>query len=137
VVLVGADGSALARTPFWLYARGTPVTVEPTKTTFRAGNPITFTWSHAPGNRWDWIGLYPATDAKVPTDGSIPDDSGDYLFYEYTRTEIEGAGRIAATSQVGSGTWPLEPGRYELRLLVDDGYRTIARSKPFTVEGTS
>jgi hypothetical protein len=85
----------------------------------------------------DWIGLYPATESEVPTDGRIPDDSGDYVFYEYTQTEIEGAGRIAATSQAGSGKWPLQPGRYELRLMVDDGYQTIARSQPFTVEAPS
>jgi endonuclease/exonuclease/phosphatase family metal-dependent hydrolase len=137
VVLVGADGSALARAPFWLYAPGTPVTVEPTETTYRADDPITYKWSRAPGNRWDWIGLYPSTEAEVPTDGGIPDDSGDYLFYEYTHTEIEGAGRIAATSLAGSGTWPLRPGRYELRMMVDDGYQTVARSKPFTVEASS
>ena len=50
-------------------------------------------------------------------------------------TEIEGTGRFTKTSQVGSGKWPLPPGRYELRLLVDDGYESIARSRPFTVEG--
>jgi endonuclease/exonuclease/phosphatase family metal-dependent hydrolase len=137
VVLLATDGTELARAPFWLYAPGAAVTLEPTKSTYRVAEEITFTWSRAPGNRWDWIGLFPATDAEVPTDGGIPDDSGDYLFYEYTDTEIEGAGRFAATSQAGSDTWPLQPGRYELRLLVDDGYQTIARSKPFTVEGRS
>ena len=137
VVLVAADGSALARAPFWLYAPDAPVRVEPARKTYRAGEPIAFTWSHAPGNRWDWVGVYPATDADVPTDDSIPDDSGDYVLYEYTHTGVEGTGRIAATSQTGSGTWPLKPGRYELRLMVDDGYRTIARSTPFTVEVSS
>jgi hypothetical protein len=31
----------------------------------------------------------------------------------------------------------LRPGRYELRLMVDDGYQTVARSKPFTIEAPS
>ncbi len=135
VLLLGPDGAELSRSPFWLYAPGTPVAVAATRATYRRGEPITFTWRNAPGNRWDWVGLYEATDAEVPTDGSIPDDSGDYRFYEYTRTEVEGEGRLTETSQAGSGKWPLKPGRYELRLMVDDGYETIARSEAFTVTG--
>jgi endonuclease/exonuclease/phosphatase family metal-dependent hydrolase len=137
VVLLAADGRELARASLWLYPPGSAVTIEPARSVYRAGDQVTYTWSRAPGNRWDWIGLYPATESEVPTDGRIPDDSGDYVFYEYTQTEIEGAGRIAATSQAGSGKWPLQPGRYELRLMVDDGYQTIARSQPFTVEAPS
>jgi hypothetical protein len=70
----------------------------------------------------------------VPTDGSIPDDSGDYLLYEYTRTEVDGRGSFSGSSQAGSGKWPPSPGRYEVRLMLDDGYRTVARSQPFTIE---
>jgi hypothetical protein len=132
-LLLGADGEELSRSPFWLYEPGAPVEVEATKASFRPAEPVTFTWRNTPGNRWDWVGLYKATEDAVPTDGGIADDSGDYLYYEYTRTEIEGAGRITASSQAGAGKWPLAPGRYELRLLLDDGYGSVARSQPFTV----
>jgi endonuclease/exonuclease/phosphatase family metal-dependent hydrolase len=132
-LLLGADGEELSRSPFWLYEPGAPVEVEATKASFRPAEPVTFTWRNTPGNRWDWVGLYEATEDAVPTDGGIADDSGDYLYYEYTRTEIEGAGRITASSQAGAGKWPLAPGRYELRLLLDDGYGSVARSQPFTV----
>ncbi len=133
-VLLDSDGKVLSRSPFWLYPAGAASHVEPVRDRFAAGRPITVTWSNVPGNRWDWLGLYKATDANVATDGSIPDDSGDYLLFEYTNTAIEGRGRFSKTSQTGSASWPLPPGRYEARLMLDDGYRTVARSRPFTVE---
>jgi len=34
---------------------------------------------------------------------------------------------------VGYTTWPLQPGNYEIRLLLDDGYRSAATSAPFKV----
>ena len=125
----------LARTPFWLYAQGASTTVAAAKSTFAAGEPITVHFSNAPGNRWDWIGLFKATDKDVPTDGSIPDDSGNYLLYVYTGTEIEGDATFSDNAFTGSGKWPLPPGRYEARVMVDDGYQTIARSVPFKITG--
>ena len=59
--------------------------------------------------------------------------NGDYLLYEYTRASIEGDTSFTADSFTGSGAWPLEPGRYEVRLLLDDGYRSVATSRPFRV----
>ena len=133
ILLDGSGPGVLSRSPFWLYARGSEAHVSAGARTFAPGQPITVTWSNAPGNRWDWLGLYKATEKAVPTDGAIPDDSGDYLYYEYTRTAVEGTGAFSRTSQVGGGSWPLPPGRYEVRLMLDDGYRTVARSQPFTV----
>jgi hypothetical protein len=56
-----------------------------------------------------------------------------YLLYEYTRTAIEGTTAFTATSSPGWTTWPLMPGTYEIRLLLDDGYRSIASSSAFRV----
>lgn len=134
-LLIGADGTELSRSPFWVYEAGAPVEVSTSQSSYGQVEPITFAWRNTPGNRWDWVGLYKATSAKVSTDGGIPDDSGDYLLYEYTRTEIEGEGAFTKASRVGSGTWPPKPGTYEVRLMVDDGYETIARSEPFMVTG--
>lgn len=136
-LLVAEDGAALSRAPFWLYPAGAQAEVEVAGSTVAVGDSVPVSFRGAPGNRWDWIGVYPATDAQVPTDGSIPDDSGDYLLYDYTGGEIEGTVTLSARSLPGAVGWPLKPGRYEVRLLVDDGYETIARSAPFTVaEGT-
>lgn len=133
-MLVTAQGDVVARAPFVLYARGAAATVA-VPLTVAAGKPIPVRFSAAPGNRWDWIGLYKATAANVPVDGGIPDDSGDYLLYVYTATEIEGTVAFTKLARPGAARWPLPPGRYEVRLMVDDGYRTIARSSPFTVMG--
>ncbi len=133
VALVSSDGTVLSRSPFWLYDPGAGTEVAVAESSFAAGDPIVVSWRNAPGNRWDWLGIFKATTATVPTDGSIPDDSGDYLLYEYTDTAIEGKGSFSKTSQTGAASWPLPPGRYEVRLMLDDGYRTVARSRPFTV----
>jgi hypothetical protein len=134
-VLLSADGEILDRSPFWVYPPEAPAVVAVADSTLSLGDSLVVMFSNAPGNRWDWIGIYKATDADVPTDGSIPDDSGDYLGYDYTRTEIEGEVTFPRTSYTGSGDWPLSPGRYEVRLMIDDGYETLARSEPFTVGG--
>lgn len=134
-VLLNTESEVLSRAPFWLYSPGAATEVAATKPTLASGDPLGVRFRNAPGNRWDWIGIFKAADADVPTDGSIPDDSGDYVLYEYTRTEIEGAVTFSQRSHTGSGKWPLPPGRYEVRLMVDDGYETIARSEPFTVTG--
>lgn len=56
-VLVHVDGKVLSRSPFWLYEPGAAVEVSATRASYRAGQPITFTWRNTPGNRWDWVGL--------------------------------------------------------------------------------
>jgi hypothetical protein len=134
-VLMSPDATILARTPVWLYAQGASTTVTAAKSTIAPGEPVTVHFGNAPGNRWDWIGLFKATDKDVATDGSIPDDSGNYLLYVYTGTEIEGDATFSKDAFTGSGKWPLPPGRYEARVMVDDGYQTIARSAPFEITG--
>ena len=47
-----------------------------------------------------------------------------YLTWFYTRSTIQGSGRLDADSE---GPWPLPPGRYSVYLLADDGYQVLAR----------
>ncbi len=133
--LIGEEDAVLSRAPFWLYPPGAAAEVETVERTLGTGDAVVVRYRNAPGNRWDWIGVFAATEADVPTDGSIPADSGDYVLYDYTRSGIEGEVTLSESSFAGSGTWPLPPGRYEVRLMVDDGYETIARSAPFAVVG--
>ena len=60
-------------------------------------------------------------------------NNGRYLLYVYTRTAIEGTARFDASAVPGTYTWPLKPGSYEIRLLVDDSYRTAGSSATFKV----
>ena len=60
--------------------------------------------------------------------------NGHYLVYTYTHASIEGSTTFsAATALVGWKTWPLANGTYEIRLLMDDGYRSVASSPRFKI----
>lgn len=135
--LLDGAGSPLSRSPFWLYAPGAPTTVVTSEDVYASGEPIGVSWTNAPGMRWDWLGIYaPGKGGESPKATSCSASScgnGRYLLYEYTRASIEGSTAFTADSLVGVGSWPLQPGNYEIRLLLDDGFRTIATSSPFKV----
>lgn len=136
-ILLTRDGQVLARIPFWLYDPEAPTTVTTSKLAYAPGEPIVVAWTNAPGMKWDWVGLYvPARNDESPIATTCYSGfcgNGVYLFYEYTRASIEGTTAFTGYSPVGYGSWPLRPGVYEIRLLLDDGYRSVASSAPFTV----
>src|SRR4029079_7645695 len=57
-VILVSGGAVISRSPFWLYRPGTPTTLSPSERTSLVGEPITVRWRAAPGNRWDWLGVY-------------------------------------------------------------------------------
>jgi hypothetical protein len=60
--------------------------------------------------------------------------SGHYLLYEYTGATIEGSTTFDAASFAGWKTWPvIGTGTYQVRLLLDDGYRSAAVSPQFKI----
>ena len=122
-----ATGATLARSPIWVYQRGTGARMTTDARTYRAGRPVRVSWTGAPGEHLDWVGLYRCRRTC--------DDPGGYLAYRYTRTRIEGS--LALTDTVAPGEaappWPLPPGQYVARLLVDDSYRVVAQTPRFTV----
>jgi endonuclease/exonuclease/phosphatase family metal-dependent hydrolase len=122
-----ATGETLARSPMWVYQRGTRARLTTDSSTYRPGQPVTVSWDRAPGQHLDWIGLYRCHRTC--------DGPGDYLAYRYTRTRIEGSLSISDRVAPGEGAppWPLPPGRYVARLLVDDSYRVVGQSPRFTV----
>ncbi len=88
------------------------------KHAYGVGEPIDVTWNWAPGNRWDWIGVYRRNA-----------DIGSYLDYIYTEATVQGTGTVDAAAE---GTWPLKPGKYSVWLLRDDDYVKLA-SADFTI----
>ncbi|MEX0991217.1 MAG: endonuclease/exonuclease/phosphatase family protein [Actinomycetota bacterium] len=114
VVLVDPAGAELASTPVWFQEPGAGPTVAAAKPSYRPGEPIMVEWYGAPANRWDWIGIFHRGDKP-----------GQYLQWRYTKATVAGEGRIDASSP---GPWPLEPGPYTVRLLLDDGYKVAAES---------
>ena len=60
--------------------------------------------------------------------------NGHYLVYTYTHASIEGLDDLLGGDRlVGWKTWPLGTGTYEIRLLMDDGYRSVASSPRFKI----
>lgn len=118
-VLVAPDGAELARAPFWVQEPGMVPTVAADKADYADNEPIVVSWTHAPGHRKDWLGIFRAGD---------PDQSL-HVGLAYTGAAIEGTVTIDETMLGG----PLEAGDYEVRLMRDDGYVTLAVSKPFSV----
>ena len=56
-----------------------------------------------------------------------------YLAWRYTEARIDGSLPIGPGAR-GPASWPLKPGRYEVRLCLDDSYRCRG-SAPFRVLG--
>ncbi len=135
-VLLTPSGSIVSRSPFWLYEEGTPATVWTSKARYEPGEPIVVSWAAAPGWKWDWLGMYKAGKNPEPqVEGCTGGYCGNlhYLLYEYTGATIEGTTRFDESSWPGYTTWPLGPGRYRVRMLLDDGYKTVAVSARFRI----
>jgi hypothetical protein len=136
-VLLDAGDAVLSRSPFWLYAPGAPTQVFTSKSVYAVGEPIGVSWVNDPGMRWDWLGIYSPGEADdSPTSTTRTSGyggNGHYLLYTYTHTAIEGTTTFSADAFPGYITWPLGTGTYEIRLLLDDGYRSLASSAPFKV----
>jgi endonuclease/exonuclease/phosphatase family metal-dependent hydrolase len=111
-LLVDGGAKVRSRASFWIVAPGArPVVRVPATVT--AKRPVRVAWRNAPGDRFDWVGIWKAGDA----------DLFDYSAFAYTRARVAGH-----TSFAGG----LAPGRYVARLLADDGYAVLAQ-RSFTV----
>jgi hypothetical protein len=117
--LTDPGGARLATAPIWVEGPddGPALSVAPL---VPESEPVRVEWRFAPGNRWDWIGIYHrGADPNVDS----------YLLWAYTDGTIEGHVRL---DEDAVGTFPLPPGDYTATLLMDDGYEDLARAN-FTV----
>ena len=79
---------------------------------------FTVSWTASSGRSpLDWIGLFRAGDSN-----------SFYIWYEYTNGAASGTVRFTAPSQ---------PGQYQFRYLLDDGYIDVARTGAVTVGSLS
>jgi endonuclease/exonuclease/phosphatase family metal-dependent hydrolase len=120
VLIDGADVE-LARSAFWVREAGAPPELD-TAWRHDLGDPIAISFTKAPGNRFDWIGLYERGDDPLVD---------LYLAYRYTGAVVEGS---VTFDDRGNGSRPLPPGRYTAFYLLTDVYRQVA-SVPFVVRG--
>ncbi len=112
--LLGPGGRVRSRFPFWVAAPGAAPVVRTTKATYAPGEPIGVTVKDAPGDRWDWLGIYHrGADPLVAS----------YLLWGYTHSAVDGRFSLRPS---GVFAVPLTPGRYSVYLLRDDLYVKIA-----------
>ncbi|MBN1677736.1 MAG: endonuclease/exonuclease/phosphatase family protein [Candidatus Thermoplasmatota archaeon] len=137
-MLVGNHGQEVTSIPFWLYEQGAGTTVTTSKSVYVSGEAIIVSWTNAPGYFGDWLGLYRGdsnSKSKVMEIVYAGYGGGNmrYLSYEYTHGAIEGTTTFSESSLPGYGAWPLQPGTYEIRLLLDDAYSLGGSSMQFRV----
>jgi len=119
-VLLDGDRHVRSRFTFWLAAPGAPPVVQASRRVFAVGEPIGVSVRNAPGERWDWLGIYHrGADPLV----------ANYLLWIYTQAAVDGRFQLGSNA---FGTWPLPPGRYSVYLLRDDLYVKVARAD-FTI----
>jgi hypothetical protein len=110
----------LARARWWVAGPGDVPTVAVDERT-RVGEALAVNWRWAPGNRFDWVAVYPrgadVADAKP-------------LLASHIGATIDG--RLTVDSQSHPKRWPLPPGEYTVHLLLDDLRASLA-SSDFTV----
>lgn len=117
--LVDADAVEIGRGSFVVLPEGAKPAIATDKEAYAPGETIVARFAAFPGNRYDWVALYPA-DQPEPM---------DYWTSLYTGGLIEG--ELAFDEETTYG--PLESGTYEFRLMRDDSYTAIAVSPPFKV----
>jgi hypothetical protein len=135
VLLLDKGGEVVSRAPFWLYRPGERTKVRTSKRVYEKGSPSASHGRTRPSMRWDWLAVYrvkPGSKTHYSTPGYNAGYCGNaaYLVYQYTKTAIEGKTTFSRASE---GPWPLRPGTYEVRLLVDDGYSSVAKSPRFQI----
>jgi hypothetical protein len=121
IQLLDASGAVLASAPIWVLDPGQETSVTTGKATYKVGEAIDVSWYAAPANERDWIGIYHRGDGP-----------GKYLLWEYTKATVAGSAEMGEGTP--GGPWPLEPGKYTVRLLIDDSYDSVAESN-FVVRG--
>jgi hypothetical protein len=116
--LMEKDGSVLATAPFWIQAPGARAEIRTTRSTYAPGEDIAVRWSNGPGNKLDYVAIFPADEPSVY----------GYIAYKYVDALPDG-GFALTRADLGR----LDPGEYVARLMLDDGYSVVAQSPPFDV----
>lgn len=117
LTLLNAEGDEVASSALWVREPGAETSVTTSQRVYTRGDPIEVSWANAPGNKWDWIGVYKR--------GADPDVAW-YKNWLYTESAI--AGTAVIDENASGGPWPLPPGKYDVLVLVDDSYAELGRA---------
>lgn len=118
-VMLHETGAELTRTQFSVTDPDGRARLSVLTPTVKVGDPVSVQWSGAPGMRFDWIGIYRRGEPSVY----------NYLAFAYTGATLEGEMTLTPDLYYEE----LGPGEYEMRLLADDHYVTLAVA-PFVIE---
>lgn len=108
-------------------ATGAP-TIDVAKHQLKSGEPLTIHWMNTPGDRYDYIMILPLGSKKTAWGEAVR---------LYTHGEINGTivydkrsfkGNWLDWHQASEGRWPLKPGAYVVRLMLDDGNTELGRT---------
>ena len=131
-VLTDADGAEIARVSFYLRDPLARLELSTDKRSYERGEPIEVSWTQAPANRWDWLGVFKA---------SAPDsEHDDYLIWGYAAGHAAGTvppttdGETSLGPDSQGAPWPLPEGDYVVHYLLADQYES-AGSAEFSVRG--
>ena len=83
-LLVDADGNVRSRASFWVVEPGARPALR-VPATVAAKQPIRVAWRNAPGDRFDWIGIWKAGDG----------DLFNYYGFAYVRARVAGHATLA------------------------------------------
>jgi hypothetical protein len=108
-----SHGRTVASSRFWVEARDARPRIRTSRRVYAPGQPIRLRWSGMPGNKYDWVGIFPA--------GRTLDLYG---YYGFRYLGALPSGRLSMTA---ADTGKLAPGRYVAGLFLDDGYALLAR----------
>ena len=129
-VLTDGDGAEVARVSFYLRDPHAQLELSTDQPSYERDEPIEVSWTGAPANRWDWLGVYKA-DASDP-------ETDDYLIWGYTGGHSAGtvppttAGSASLGAESQGVPWPLPKGDYVVHYLLADQYHS-AGSAEFSV----
>lgn len=116
-VLLDAQRQELKRTRFAIIDSRQPPELLELPTHHTAGQPLNVRWRNMPGHRLDWVGLFRLSGKALES------TAGEQLTsYTYLQARTFGSLELP-TTQNGI---PLQPGDYELRLLLDDSSTAMA-----------
>ncbi|HET7235583.1 MAG TPA: endonuclease/exonuclease/phosphatase family protein [Actinomycetota bacterium] len=124
LLLLDGSGAELARDHVVLVAHDQDPILTLADGTLEGAQRLEVAWTFAPGNRYDWLGVFRA--GRTAKTGSIK-------AWRYLEAQVDGSTTIGPGAR-GAAGWPLPPGDYELHLCLDDSYRCRV-SAPFTVLG--
>ena len=112
LLLDGADAE-LARDTVVLVDDGQLPVLTLADETLEGDQELEVAWTFAPGNRFDWFGIFRA---------GLSAKTGTIKAWRYLDGAVDGTTTMGANVR-GAASWPLPAGDYELHLCLDDSYR--------------